>query len=276
LEIRISEGISEQNHEITQDAMRVGVYSIAVLVHLARSYEPKTIKIVATSSVRDAINSLEFVESVKKTTGLQLDVLSGIEEATFIGKGLRGDPLIADIENFIQMDIGGGSLELIRLSKDSIEEACSLQLGAVRLTEKFVLDRALAITSETETKIKDHVLRSVEDSGFHFEPSTDPMTVTGGAFSVIRSILAAQSGEMIDTASPVIYKNDIIELKKTLCNLSLDERKTIPGLPAARADVMPTALITIDAVLERSGRDTVTQSSCNLRYGTAAALLAES
>ena len=175
------------------------------------------------------------------------------------------------------MDIGGGSLELIRFSKDSIEKVCSLQLGAVRLTEKFVSDRTLAISPEIEARIHDHVLQSIETSGFQFEPITDPMVVTGGAFSVIRSILAEQSAESLEMSretSSVIDRNDITELKKTLCGLSMEERKTLPGLPLERADVMPTALVTIDTVLKLAGRGTVTQSSYNLRYGIAAELLA--
>ena len=171
------------------------------------------------------------------------------------------------------MDIGGGSLELIRLCKDSIEQACSLQLGAVRLTEKFVPDRAPAIAPEAATNIRDHVLKSIEASGFCFEPATEPMIVTGGAFSVIRSILAAQSGEMIKDASPFIYKNDIKKLTDTFCNRSLEERKAIPGLPMARADVMPAALVTIHTVLELSGREKITHSAYNLRYGIAYELL---
>lgn len=277
LEIRISAGISHQNHELTEDEMRIGIQSIAVLVHLAGDYDPRTIKIVATSAVRDAINAPEFVERLDKATGIRLDVLSGIEEATYIGRGLRKDPLIAGMEHFVQMDIGGGSLELISLSQDSIQNVCSLQLGAVRLTEKFVPDRTVAIDSATQTIIQNHVMESVKTSGFTFEPTTDPMTVTGGAFSVIRSILAAQAANGTTTVtSPVLNKKDITRLRQTLCHLSLDERKAVPGLPAARADVMPTALITIDTILELAGRDTIIQSSYNLRYGIAAELLAQS
>ena len=273
IETRISEGISQQNPRLNESAILLGGQSIAALVNLARSYEPETIKIVATSAVRDATNGHEFVKQVHNITGITINVLSGIEEANFIGRGLRCDPLIAQMERFIQMDIGGGSLELIRLNRDSIETVCSLQLGAVRLTEKFIADRTTSVDSDTEATIRSHVLESVVNSGFNFDPTTNPMIVTGGAFSVIRSILAEQSGRQMEVTSPVIESKLITELKKTLCSLSLDERKAIHGLSVARADIMPTALITIDAVLKLSGRETVTQSSYNLRYGIATTLL---
>lgn len=274
-ETRISTGIGKRTLKLSNEAMAAGCESITDLVRIAKDYNSNIVKIVATSAVRDASNGLEFVEKVKQATGIELSILPGIEEATFIGKGLRCDPLLAETDRFIQIDIGGGSLELTRINKESIEKACSLQLGAVRMTEKFLSDHMQTVDSETEAKIRDHTLKSVAESGFSFEPVTDPMIVTGGAFSVIRSILNARADENPRDTSQVLYRKDITQLKETLCNLSLDERKALPGLPSARADIMPAALITIDTVLELSGRAIVTQSFYNLRYGIAAALLEE-
>lgn len=272
-ETRISSGIGQRMLTLTDEAISAGCQSIVDLVKAAKDYDPNSIKIVATSAVRDATNGLEFVGQIKQATGIELKILSGIEEATFIGKGLRCDPLLAEIERFIQIDIGGGSLELIRINKDSIEKACSLQLGAVRMTEKFLSDRTRAVDSKTEANIRDHVFKSIAESGFSFEPTDDPLVVTGGAFSVIRSVLRAESKETAENASQTLYKDDIAELKEKLCNLSLDERRNLPGLPLARADIMPAALITIVALLDLSGREVITQSSYNLRFGIAAVLL---
>jgi exopolyphosphatase/guanosine-5'-triphosphate,3'-diphosphate pyrophosphatase len=272
-ETRIGKGISKKNPELTREAIDAGCQSISELVRNARNYDPAAIKIVATSAVRDASNSMEFVERVNDITGIRLDILSGVQEATYIGKGLRHDPQISALDNLVHMDIGGGSLELIRFSQNTIQQACSLQLGAVRLTEKLVPNRTLAIAPETESTIRAHVTETVKNSGFSFEPTTDPMIVTGGAFSVVRSIMAAKTGMEVENPTSVIRAKDISELKSTLCSLPLDKRKTIPGLSKARADVMPVALITIDTVLGLSGRESVTHSSCNLRFGVAAELL---
>ncbi len=273
-ETRIGAGIGKKTPKLTQEAMTAGCQSISELVHIARSYSPETIKIVATSAVRDASNGSEFANRVNEATGIRLDILSGTEEAIYIGKGLRCDPDLSAMDNLVQMDIGGGSLELIRFNHSTIQKACSLKLGAVRLTEQFVSDRTAVISTETETNIRTHVKELIQVSGFNFEPLTEPMIGTGGAFSVIRSILAAQAGTTIDKTSSVISKENVIELKATLCSLSLEERKALPGLSEARADVMPVALITIDTVLALAVRNSVTHSSYNLRYGIAVELLA--
>ena len=253
--------------------MAAGCKTIAELVRLAQGYHPKTIRIVATSAVRDATNAVQFIELVNDATGIEIQTLSGHEEATYIGKGLGCDPKTSGTKSFIQMDIGGGSLELIHFNHGKIDQALSLQLGAVRLTEQFISDRDTAISAETEASIEAHVRKTLKASGFSFEPSTAPLIVTGGAFTVTRAVLASQINQTIDDRSPVLHQEEITQLKSRLMQLPLHERMAVPHLPATRADIIPAALITIDTVLDYTARDTVTHSFYNLRYGIAAELL---
>jgi exopolyphosphatase/guanosine-5'-triphosphate,3'-diphosphate pyrophosphatase len=273
IETRISTGISHALPSLSESAMTAGCETITELARLAQGYHPKDIRIVATSAVRDATNSIQFIELVNEATGLEIQTLSGAEEATYIGKGLACDPQITGVNRFIQMDIGGGSLELIRFDHGQIEQALSLQLGAVRLTERFIADRDAALTTETETLIAAHVCSELEASGFAFAPDAGPMIVTGGAFTVTRAVLAAQVDQTIEERSPVLSHAEISALKSKLMALPLHERMAVPHLPATRADIIPAALITIDAVLDTAVRDTVTHSFYNLRYGIAAELI---
>ena len=273
IETRISTGISQALPSLTEAAMAAGCQTITELARLAQGYQPKTLRIVATSAVRDATNAIQFIELVNEATGREIQTLSGAEEATYIGKGLRCDPQIAGIHNFIQMDLGGGSLELIRFAHGQIEQALSLQLGAVRLTEQFIADRDAALSAETADRIAAHVSDALQSSGFSFEPNAAPLIVTGGAFTVTRAVLAAQNDQTIKQRCPALHKQEITALKAALMALPLHERMAVPHLPAARADIIPAALITIDSVLEYAARDRVTHSFYNLRYGIAAELL---
>lgn len=273
IETRISAGISQALPSLTESAMAAGCATISELVHLAQGYQPKAIQIVATSAVRDATNSVQFIELVNEATGLEIQTLSGAEEATHICRGLACDPQITGVQRFIQMDIGGGSLELIRFDHGKIEQAISLQLGAVRLTERFIADRDLAISAEIEATLADHVLATLKTSGFTFEPDAGPMIVTGGAFTVTRAVLAAQVAKTIEEHSPVLQQTEITQLKSKLMHMPLHERMAVPHLPASRADIIPAALITIDTMMHAANRDVVTHSFYNLRYGIAANLL---
>ena len=275
IETRISTGISQALPSLSESAMAAGCKTITELVRLAQGYHPKTIRIVATSAVRDATNSVQFIELVNDAVGIEIRTLSGHEEATYIGKGLGCDPHISTTKRFIQMDIGGGSLELIHFNHGTIDKALSLQLGAVRLTERFITDRDAALSSAEETSIASHVRDALATSGFDFESSTAPLIVTGGAFTVTRAVLAAQVDQSIEERSPVLSHAEISALKTTLMALPLHERMAVPHLPATRADIIPAALITIDTVLDYAARDTVTHSFYNLRYGIAAELLSQ-
>ena len=273
IETRISGGISSKLPSLNEDAIAAGTATIVELHSLAQNYQPDHTKIVATSAVRGATNGDDFVQSVAEATGLQIRILSGTEEANYIGQGISYDPAIGGMTNFIQTDIGGGSLELIRFEAGQIQQAISLQLGSVRLTERFIKDADAPLTLKIETSIRKYVTEQLMASDFDFSPAELPLIGTGGAYTVSRAMLVAETDSDIELSSPYLLRSTLKQLKNKLAPLPLKERLSIPHLPAARADIMPTALITIDAFLEVANRSSLTHSFYNLRYGVAANLL---
>ncbi len=272
IETRISSGIGNELPRLTPKAMEAGVHSVSELLHLALAHQPQTIRIVATSAVRDALNGHEFTKQVENKTGHRIDILSGPEEARLIGHGLATDPYLSTLNNFLQMDLGGGSLELIDFKNQQIHQAISLQLGAVRLSERFLHDREAPLHQATATAIQNHVSNTLRKSTISLQPG-QPIVATGGAVIITRAILAAQVGLKIEDRPPVITLSEIAKLRKQLAALSLHERMGTPHLPAARADILPTALLTIEAVLQSASAEHLTHSFRNLRYGIAAELL---
>lgn len=273
IETRISAGISEAVPELDDASMAAGVATIFELYQAGMGFNPEEWVIVATSAVRDAINGAVFMNMVLAATGIEMRILSGQEEATYIGRGIACDPALKGVPSFLQMDIGGGSLELIRFQDGTIVQAISLQLGAVRLTERFIADRALPITAGVRGAIETQVAKAVTASGFDFRPGALPLVATGGAFVIARAILAGRRGLELKDSSPQLTALDLRALEAELSVLPLSDRIQVPYLPPARADIVPTALITILKVLELAGRDAVTHSFYNLRYGMAAELL---
>ena len=273
IETRISGGISSKLPSLNEDAITAGSATIAKLQKMAQNYQPDHTVIVATSAVRDAINSDDFIQNVAEATGLQIRILSGTEEAKYIGQGITCDPAIGGMTNFIQTDIGGGSLELIRFDAGQIQQAISLQLGAVRLTERFIEDADAPLTLKIEASIRRYVTEQLMSSDFDFSPAELPLIGTGGAYTVSRAMLVVDTESKIEHSSPHLERSTLSHLKNKLAPLPLKERLSIPHLPAARADIMPTALITIDALLEVANRSKLTHSFYNLPYGVAAYLL---
>src|SRR5258708_8419684 len=96
-----------------------------------------TVRVVATSALRDARNSQAFLEWVKSATGWKVEIISGVEEARLIHLGLISSPRI-DRSPTLMIDLGGGSCELTVTQGGHIRDAVSLPLGAVRLTDEFL------------------------------------------------------------------------------------------------------------------------------------------
>src|SRR6476661_6180911 len=96
-----------------------------------------SVRVVATSALRDARNSSAFLEWVRSTTGWRVEIISGIEEARLIHLGLVSN-LRMTVSPVLMVDLGGGSCELTISSKGHIRETVSLPLGAVRLTNEFL------------------------------------------------------------------------------------------------------------------------------------------
>lgn len=273
IETRISQGISTNHLTFSPQTQAKAVATIQKLIKMAKNADCERLKIVATSAVRDASNRDEFAYRILKATGHVLQILSGAQEARLIAKGLQLDPQLPQVSDFTQMDIGGGSLELVRSVEGHIRQACSLNLGAVRLSEKFRVDSEDRISQKQADQIAEHVIHTLKNSGFDFDSRVSPLVSTGGAFHIAGQIgmrnqaFAFQSGDQLSTAL-------IGQIKVWLMQQTLQQRKMIAGLPASRADILPAALITIEALLKYANYSSFQHSYYNLRYGLIAAILA--
>jgi len=274
LDVRISAGLGQAVSRLSEDSMTRGLAAARTLLQDAAAFNPGRTVVVATSAVRDAQNGPEFRERVRATTGQTSRILSGDEEARLIGRGLTCDPALAMLQDFYVFDLGGGSLECLAFRARHPQQAVSLPLGCVRLTEKFVPDPAAPFSDELARKISEHCAATLQRAGFAFSLPAEAIAVgTGGTLTTVRAILAAQRGVAIEATSPEVTVDLLRSQLREVGGLPLDSRRSIPGLPAARADVFPTALATLIAVAERGKLAAYRHSFYNLRYGLAAEAL---
>lgn len=274
IDARISAGISQAQPRLSDDGIARGLDAIRELLGLAGSFSPDEFVLVATSAVRDALNGQEFRTRVSAETGHTIRILSGDEEANLIGRGLTCDPALAALSEFYVFDLGGGSLECLAFSNRRVEQALSLPLGCVRLTERFVTDPALPISLDALTAIQKHTAHSLVAANFRFGlPQSAVAVGTGGTITTVRAMLAAQAGRSFEETSSLVEVQDFRELLNDLRVRSLSERRQIEGLPPQRADVFPAALATLIAIAEHGGFNAYQHSFYNLRYGLAAEAL---
>ncbi|MBL9209450.1 MAG: phosphatase [Opitutaceae bacterium] len=270
LDARISAGISAAEPRLSDDGIRRGLDAIHSLLETAAPFAPARTLLVATSAVRDARNGAAFREHVREATGHDLRILTGDEEANLIGRGLTTDPALRSLRDFYVFDLGGGSLECLAFRERRIEQATSLKLGCVRLTERFVADPTLPLPATAREAIAAHTRDVVLHSGFTFSLPADAVAVgTGGTVTTARTILAAHAGKSFAETPALVTLEDLRELLRWLGGKTLEERKLVTGLPPARADIFPTAVATLVALAELGRFSGFVNSVHNLRYGLA-------
>ena len=274
IDARISAGIAQAEPRLSAEGMAAGLAAIQQLLAEAAPFSPERVQLVATSAVRDAVNGAEFAERVARETGCELRILSGEEEAAGIGLGLTFDPAFAGLANFYVFDLGGGSLECLAFADRQVQQALSLPLGCVRLTEKFVAHPEDPVRPVTWKRIMGHVRTVMAESDFRFDVPDATAIATGGTASTARALCGLREGRPPDATSSLLTLRQLGEQLEHLAALPLAARRQVPGLPPERADVYPAALATLIAVAETGGLVSFRHSFYNLRFGLAAQMLA--
>src|SRR5690349_11600651 len=122
----------ERTGKLNPDGAVLALDNLARFAALSRAMDVRRLRVVATSAVRDALDGREFVAAVRRRAGLKIEVLDGAEEARLSAFGvLSGIPNADGLTG----DLGGGSLELVRLSHGAIGENDTLPFGPLRLRE---------------------------------------------------------------------------------------------------------------------------------------------
>ncbi len=274
IETRISSGISQARPRLSAEGMDGGLAAIQELLAAAAPYLPVKIIIVATSAVRDATNGIDFQTRVSAVTGHEIRILTGEEEANLIGLGLISDPAFSHLNDFYLFDLGGGSLECLRFSQRKITQAMSLQLGCVRLTERFIKNPSAPLVLAETTALALHVRDELKRSGFHLPLVAPPAIFTGGSMSTVRALKGARHNLSFAESPAQIGIETIADLLDEIGLLNLVERQALPAMSKARADVFPAALITMLTMADYAHLDCFHHSLHNLRWGLAAEALA--
>ncbi|HHY40120.1 MAG TPA: Ppx/GppA family phosphatase [Syntrophaceticus sp.] len=213
-------------------------------------------RIVATSAVREAANAAFFLDQASKRTGMDIQIISGAEEARLNYLGVCHS--VSPQGTGIIIDIGGGSTEFTYLPhKGSLDELCchSIPLGAVRLTEQPCL------LSEILLPMKD-VLDDIK-------LLPDPFFIgVGGTITTIAAI--CQGLEVYDPQlvhGYTLTKDDVERIMFFLAAKNNEERKRVPGLQPERADIIVAGVTILWAILRYLEASTLVVSEADLLYG---------
>jgi exopolyphosphatase / guanosine-5'-triphosphate,3'-diphosphate pyrophosphatase len=253
---RLGEGVNERQ-QLSAAAIARALQAVDEFHSEAKASGAVHIMALTTSACRDAVNRDEFFDAVRKTCGLEVQLISGDREAELIFRGVSSDAEWARVP-LVVMDVGGGSAEFIQGEDGKMELFQSLPLGALRLTEQFGEGKL--------TELREHVRAVLQPALARYKIGNGQMIGTGGTIST----LARMEWGAVDHVK--ISREGLLESVQRLDAMPLAERKKVPGLPADRADIIVAGGAVFLGAMEVLGADELTVSVRNLRYG---ALLAE-
>ncbi len=237
----------------------------------ARALSAERLLAVATSAVRDAANRDDFLVRVA-ASGFEPCLLTGDQEAatTFAGVCSRapgGEPVAAD--GTLVVDVGGGSTELVLGGAGGVAWSRSLQAGCVRMTERDLGEDVIKDSDLVACATAIRVLLEVVPDAV-VQATRRAIAVAGTATTLAAIQHGGYDADAVHGAR--ITREDTRALEHRLAAMTLAERRSVPGLEAARAPVIVAGLVVLGSVLDRFGLAEAIVSERDILHG--AALLA--
>ncbi len=266
---RLGEGVDKTRH-ISEAAY--ARFRSVLEQHVATIRDSKVDRIAAvgTSALRDAENRDDIIRRTKADTGIEIELLSGNDEArwSYVG-ALFG---MENVQNATVIDIGGGSTELSFGDGRTFAEGRSLDIGAVRLTERFFHASPIALEEAEAARefVRQELTHAPSVKKWSGSPS-GPLIAVAGTPTTLAAM--HQHLALFDAAKVqgyVLQKLAVQELLDRL--LKTDTRTVLQNFPAvnkARADILPAGTLILREAMEFLGATEVRVSAHGLRYGIA-------
>jgi exopolyphosphatase/guanosine-5'-triphosphate,3'-diphosphate pyrophosphatase len=267
---RLGRGFYE-TRRLQPEAVACTAEAVWEFAEIARERNAASIRVIATSAARDAVNPTDLTSAIERASGLKTEIISGAREAEWVFQGVATD-LELEKTPLLLLDVGGGSTEFILGNGAKKKFAHSFPLGTVRLLEKFP-------HSDPPTRVEFTACRDWLKNFLHHEvrPQIEPalknesgethLVGTGGTTSILARVekkLLRFDREKIERT--VLSFDQIAAHRKNLWKLPLAKRKEIPGLPKLRADVVLTGVLIYEAVMEEFNFKELRVSTRGLRF----------
>jgi len=259
---RLGEGLQEHG-VIGAEALERTASAIAGMVDEAKRNGALAIAAVGTAGLRIATNSDEVIASILARTGVAVEVIPGEEESRLAYLAVKAGLGLAE-GSLVVFDTGGGSTQFTFGRGPAVDERFSVDVGAVRYTERFGL--AGVVTREV---LADALAAIAGDlSRIDGRPAPDALVAMGGAvtnITAVRHHMAAYDPDLVQGS--VLDRAEIdrqIELYRTR---DVEARRAIVGLQPKRADVILAGACVVRTVMEKLGQQTLTVSDRGLRHG---------
>jgi exopolyphosphatase / guanosine-5'-triphosphate,3'-diphosphate pyrophosphatase len=267
-------GISE--NMISKDAQKRALHTLKHFKNLIDGEGIQKIYAFATSAVRNARNGQDFVDTIFKKFGIAVNVIDGDQEAQLIYEGIRFSGSL-NSQNYLMMDIGGGSVEFIIGNSTEALWKKSFEIGGQRMLDLFHYhDPILSVEVEKLTDFLIEKLIPLNEAILYYQPTG--LVGASGTFDTLTDIHFAElhSNKPKDQQVFQLPKEEFEKIRKQLLTLDKSQRLKIPGMIPMRVDMIVVASCLIAYILTLLPVKTLVCSSYALKEGAIALLMGKS
>ncbi len=260
-------------HRLQSDTIAHTASAVADFARVAREKNSNSVRAIATSAARDAVNANDLISAIEKAAALKLEIISGEQEAEWAFQGATSGTDLSKTP-LLLLDVGGGSSEFIVGHGGHKSFARSFALGTVRLMEKF--PHSDPPTREEFGKCRDWLAKFLRQE---IHPELEPilqrekksgplqLAGTGGTATLLaRMELKSDRFDRDQIEAARLSLKRIQQHLNDLWGMPLSQRKEISGLPKSRADVILTGVLIYACVMEEFGFTELRVSTRGLRF----------
>lgn len=250
----LGRGLAEAG-EIAQESIELAIETLARFERLAHEMEVESIRTVATAAVRDASNGDVLLDAAARI-GLPVELLSGDQEAIAAGMGVLS--AIPDADGIVG-DLGGGSLELVRVKKGEIRDRISFPLGVLRVA---------ALRAKGKGTIDRRVAKLLTQAGWAGKGKGLPLYLVGGSWrSLARLDMNLKRYPLPIIQHYAMSTATVTRLVRTVSHIEKGALKDVPGVSSQRAPMLNDAAALLAALLRHLKSERTVVSSFGLREG---------
>ena len=264
--LRLGDDVARDGRIAAPSADRA-VACVDRLRRLAEALGAREVIAKATSAIRTASNGSDLVDRIEAETGVEVEVISGLEEARLIFAAVRAS-LVLEPAPALCVDIGGGSVEVSVGDSAGLRWGSSVPLGVGRLTAELVTadPPSRADRNALDARIRDELAPLVDD----VRRRAPRMTVgTSGTINdLARLVAAGDDGDVPVSANGLrIPAEQLRAWQRRIVKMPSDDRRRLPGVEEKRADLLPAGVTLLMTIFDVFEIDEMVTSDWSLREG---------
>lgn len=230
---------------INDKSFKKGVETIELFSRLMKEHQVLDYKMTGTETFRHADNGSEFISTIKKKFDLDITIIDGQTEASYIYKGVQAF-LSQPSGKYLIMDIGGGSVEFIYFEGDKMHYSESFPIGISVLHNNF--QTADPLTPTDIEKTNNFLNTNLKNLSAYLEgKQIDALVGSAGSFEVISAML---EGSVESAILDKFTSSEFDKMYTSIMPLNKEQRMYYPGIPKERVVFIPIALVLIEFVLK--------------------------